>query len=190
MAQIGSLKVVELVKQVDDLNKVPYLNFGQEIQAKKNLVRYYQLVCELVDAKATIAKGQGMPLPQSSHVNVLVDDVESDFYRPKYITYPNSGEKVNRFGNDLDQLKLDIESDFVSIIKRIRAELKIEGASQSIPAADLGIGAEGTILVNPRNPGSFIRSLIPVLKCKAAFAPRAVNDNLVLGYDIDLPYFR
>lgn len=190
MAQIGSLKVVELVKQVDDLNKVPYLNFGQEIQAKKNLVRYYQLVCELVAVKAEISKGQSMPLPQSSHVNILVDDVETDFYRPKFITYPSSHEKVNRFGNDLDQLKLDIESDFVSIIKRIRAELKIEGANKSIPAADLGIGAAGMIPVNPRQPKTFIEGLIPVLNCQATFKMRAVGTSMVLSYDIDLPYFR
>lgn len=189
MAQIGSLKVVELVKQVEDLNQVPYLNFGQEIQQKKNLVRYYQIVSELIDAKKELARGVHMPLPQSSYVNILVDDPEMDFYRPKFITYPKSGAKVNRFGNDLDQLGLDIESDFVSIIKRIRAELKIEGADATIPAASLGIGASGSISVDPRNPKEFIRTLIPILNAKASLQPRNVGSAQVFGYDIDLSYF-
>lgn len=190
MAQIGSLKVVELVKQVDDLNQVPYLNFGQEIQSKRSLVRYYQLVQQLIAAKSALSRGERMPLPQSSYVNVLVDDVETDFFRPKFVTYPKTDAKVNRFGNDLDQLGLDIESDFVSIIKRIRAELKIEGANQTIPASSLGIGAEGTIIVDPRQPKRFIESLIPVLNCFAELKTRAVGDKQVYAYDIDLPYFR
>lgn len=189
MAQIGSLKVVELVKQVEDLNQVPYLNFGQEVQQRKNLVRYYQLVQQLIGARAALAKGERMPLPQSSYVNILVDDPEMDFYRPRFVTYPKSGAKVNRFGNDLDQLGLDIESEFVSIIKRIRAELKIEGSSATINASTLGIGADGTIRVDPRQPKLFIEDLIPVLNCYAELKPRAVGATNVLSYDIDLPYF-
>lgn len=191
MAQIGSLKVVELVKQVEDLNEVPYLTFGQEIQQKKNLVRYYQLVQLLIEAKGALAKGEHMPLPQSSYVNVLVDDCEMDFYRPRFIVYPKSSAKVNRFGSDLDQLGLDIESDFVSIIKRIRADLKIEGSSSVIKASTLGIGITGdkVIPVDPRNPKAFILSLVPVLNCEAVFTNRAVGDKNVYAYDIDLPYF-
>ena len=189
MAQIGSLKVVELVKQVEDLNQVPYLNFGQEVQQRKNLVRYYQLVQQLIEVKADLATGKHMPLPQSSYVNVLVDDPEMDFYRPRFITYPKSGAKINRFGNDLDQLGLDIESDFVSIIKRIRAELKIEGSGSVIKASTLGIGADGNIRVDPRQPKLFITDLVPVLNCEARFTNRAVGDANVYGYDIDLPYF-
>ena len=186
---VGSLKQVELVKSITNLNEVPYLNFGQEIQSKRNLVRYYQLVQELIIAKPALAKGESMPLPQSSYVNILVDDPEMDYYRPRFITYPKSGAKVNRFGNDLDQLGLDIESDFVSIIKRIRAELDIEGSNSVVNASLLGIGADGNIAVDPRDPKAFIASLIPVLKCRATFKLRPFGKDLVFTYDIDLPYF-
>lgn len=187
---VGSLKQVELVKSITDLNEVPYLNFGQEIQSKRNLVRYYQVIKQLIKEKDTLATGVGMPLPHSSYVNILVDDPEMDYYRPKFITYPKSGAKVNRFGNDLDQVGLDIENEFVGIIKRIRAELGIEGSNSAISSKNLGIGVDGeTIELDPREPAKFIVSLIPVLKCEAKVDKKTIGSASINTYDIDLPYF-
>lgn len=191
MAQVGSLKVVELTKQVTDLSEVPYLTFGQEIQAKRSLIRYYQIVAQLLDKKAQLAEGEGMPLPRSSYVNLLVDDPEMDFYRPKFITYPKSGAKVNRFGTDLDQLKLDIQNEFAVLIRRIRADLKIEGADATIPVEKLGIGTskEKTIPLDPRDPEKFIMAVAVVINATAELKTQAVNSKNVNAYDVDLPYF-
>lgn len=192
MAQIGSLKVVELTKQVDNLNDVPYLNFGQEIQAKRPLIRYYQIVGQLQAKKAQLAKGEGMPLPQSSYVNLLVDDPELDFYRPMFITYPKTGEKVNRFGNDLDQLVLDIENEFSGLIRRIRADLKIDGSNASIPVSKLGIGGTAGMMIplDPRVVSSFLFALALVINAEAELKTQVVNGKTVNAYDVDLSYFR
>lgn len=187
---VGSLKQVELTHEVRDLNEVPYLNFGQEIQSKKNLLRYYQLVCELLAVKDDLSKGTGMPLPHSSYINILVDDPEMDFYSPKFITYPKSGAKIERFGNDLNQLQLSIEQEFVSIIKRIRSELNIEGSGQSIEASKLGIGADGSIRLDPRQPTTFIVDVTRVLGVGRSLETKYVNSVGIHSYDIDLPYFR
>lgn len=186
---VGSLKQVDLTHEVTDLNDVPYLTFGQEIQSKRNLLRYYGVVSDLVTDKGNLAKGEGMPLPHSSYVNILVDDPEMDFYSPKFITYPKSSSKVNRFGNDLDQLKLDIEQEFVSIIKRIRSELKIEGSGQSIDATKIGIGASGAIRLDPRQPSTFITDCIRVLGIAKGLGVRSIGGQPVHAYDIALPYF-
>lgn len=188
---VGSLKQVDLTHEVTDLNEVPYLNFGQEIQSKKNLIRYYQLVAALVESsKAEFAKGNLMPLKHSSYVNILVDDPDMDFYRPKFLTYPKSGEKVNRFGNDLDQLKLDIENEFINIIKRIRSDLGIDGAAKTISGESLGIGTKTEITVDPRDPAKFITSCATALKYVVEIKDQKVGDNTVRAFDIDLPYFR
>ena len=191
MAQIGSLKVVELTKQVDNLNDVPYLNFGQEIQAKRSLIRYYQIVGQLLDKKAQLAKGEGMPLPQSSYVNLLIDDPEADFYRPKFITYPKSGAKVNRFGSDLDQLKLDIENEFAGLIRRIRADLKIDGSNASIPVSKLGIGGPAGLMIalDPRQVELFLLGVAQAINAEADLKTQVVNGKNVNAYDVDLSYF-
>lgn len=191
MAQIGSLKVVELTKQVDNLNDVPYLNFGQEIQAKRPLIRYYQIVGQLLDKKAQLAKGEGMPLPQSSYVNLLIDDPELDFYRPKFITYPKSGAKVNRFGSDLDQLKLDIENEFAGLIRRIRADLKIDGSNASIPVSKLGIGGPAGLMIalDPRQVELFLLGVAQAINAEAELKTQVVNGKTVNAYDVDLSYF-
>lgn len=193
---VTSLKKVELTHEVTNLDDVPYLTFGQEIQSKRNLIRYHSLVSALAKKKADIAEGKNMPLKHSSYVNILVDDPEMDFYSPKFITYPKTGSKVNRFGNDLDQLQLDIEHEFVSIIKRIRSELNIEGSDQSVDAGRLGIGAGKTpIPLDPREPKAFITTIAEVLKLNGGLkADGALNTQNVGGvdvisYDISLPYF-
>lgn len=187
---VGSLKQVDLVKSVENLNDVPYLNFGQEIQSQKNLIRYYQIICQLLEVKDDLARGRNVPLPNSSYVNILTDDIEDDFFRCRFITYPKSGEKVNRFGHDLDQVKLDIEAMFVPIIKRIRADLGIEGARGTVNSARLGIGADAVIQLDPRQPSTFINSCIPVLQCAARLRFKQIGNDLVWSYDIDLPYFK
>lgn len=194
---VGSLKQVDLTHEVTDLSQVPYLNFGQEIQSKRNLMRYWAVITNLVDKKAKIESGAAMPLPQNSYVNILVDDPEMDFYSPKFITYPDSGEKVNRFGHDLEQVKLTIENTFVGIIKRIRSELSIEGEQNSISAARLSIGADdgAKIVLDPREPSKFITSCGVALKLFASETPdvlktREVNGKSVIAYDIQLSYFR
>jgi len=196
---VSSLKSVELTHEVTDLSTVPFLNFGQEIQSKRNLLRYWAVVNELnTDViKPTIQNGKGMPLPQNSYVNILVDDPEMDFYSPKFLTYPESGEKVNRFGYDLDQLKLTIESSFVGIIKRIRTELRVEGDKTEIAAKDLSIGADANLMIklDPRKPADFITTCGAALKLwpdtlKVLGEKNGGTMAKICSYDIDLPYFR
>lgn len=194
---VGSLKQVDLIKSVDDLSTVPYLNLGQEIQSKKNLMRYYILVTKLISKKATITDGKAMPLPHSSHVNILVDDVDLDFPRPKMLTFPSSGQMVSRFGYDLEQLRLDIEQQFVRIIKSIRAELGLEGDDAKIKPESLGIGSKGEeIDVNPRDPGPFILGFAKALGVgKYSDAEELPTQTVggkkdIISYPIDLPYFK
>lgn len=195
----GSLKQVELTKEVKDLSDVPYLNLGQEIQSKRNLVRYWTVISALVKSAAELQAGVGMPLPNSSYVNILVDDPEMDFYNPKFVTFHRTGEKLNRFGTDIQQEKLQIEAEFVGIIKRIRNELNIEGAKGTFPATSLGIGASGEIPLDPRAPSTFLAALCehvfkfpldPLGSQNIGGGGEGEKAKKVTSYDVDLPYFR
>lgn len=193
MAQIGSLKVVELTKQVDDLNDVPYMTFGQRIQSERNTLRYYQVISQLVTSAASLARGTYMPLPNDSHINILVDDPDLDFFVPKYITFPGSGDLVKRFGTELLEVQHAIEKSFLRLIKDIRAELKLEGDNYIIPAAKLAIGADENITVDPRRIKEFITSCakaIGVYNATPLAVTQRVAGNAVYSYNINLPQFR
>lgn len=188
---VGSLKQVELTHEVAQLSDVPFLNIGQELQSKRNLVRYYNLIVAIGKlGAAAIAKGEIMPLPSSSYVNLLIDDPELDFYRPKFITFPGSGAKVNRFGSDLPQLLHEIAYSFVPVIKRIRNELDIDGDGGEVQSEQFKLGVKVTIPVDPREPAKFIKALTTALRCETPeLATRKVGANDVMAYSVDLPYF-
>lgn len=189
---VGSLKQVELTHEVTQLSDVPFLNIGQELQSKRNLVRYYNLVQKIMTdyTAAVIAKGEIMPLPSSSYVNLLVDDPEMDFYRPKFITFPGSGAKVNRFGSDLPQLLHEIAYSFVPVIKRIRNELDIDGDGGEVQSKQFKLGVDVAIPVDPREPAKFIEKLTVALRCGTPeLATRKVGAHDVMAYSVDLPYF-
>lgn len=185
---VGSLKQVELTKSVDNLNDVPYLNFGQEIQSKKNLIRYYRIIVQLCEDIGNIVKGTHMPLPRASEINILLDDPDIDFFGPRYLTVPGTATRVNRFTGELEQLRLVVANMFVSLIKRIRAELSIEGRNFKIQASRLGIGAEGEIVLDPQQPETFIESCGDALGVKSRLKMSKINDADVHTFDIDLPY--
>lgn len=188
---VGSLKQVELTHEVTQLSDVPFLNIGQELQSKRNLVRYYNLIVAILGkGAADIAKGEIMPLPSSSYVNLLVDDPEMDFYRPKFITFPGSGAKVNRFGSDLPQLLHEIAYSFVPVIKRIRNELDIDGDGGEVQSKSFKLGVDVKIPVDPREPAKFIEALTIALRCETpVLAKRTVGAHDVMAYSVDLPYF-
>lgn len=189
---VGSLKQVELTHEVQELSEVPFLNIGQELQSKRNLVRYYKLIQKIMTdyTLATVAEGKIMPLPSSSYVNLLVDDPEMDFYRPKFITFPGSGAKVNRFGSDLPQLLHEIAYSFVPVIKRIRNELDIDGDGGEVQAKQFKLGVDVKIPVDPRTPDDFIQALATALRCSTPeLAKRKVGAQDVMAYSVDLPYF-
>lgn len=190
---VGSLKHVELTREVTELSDVPFLTFGQEIQSQRNLLRYYAVIDQLCGKAADIAEGKVMPLPNSSHVNILVDDPDLDFFVPKYITFPGSGELVKRFGTELLEVRLSIEKTFISLIKRIRSDLNIEGEANTVPSAKLGIGAGTDITVDPRDVKKFIETCaeaLGVYKKDPMTKDQVIAKNHVYSYTIDLPYFR
>lgn len=188
----GVLKQVELTKTVDDLTEVPYLNLGQEIQSKKNLVRYYKLLSRV---KSCLAGDDGFkntcPLTNSSYINILVDSPDEDYSSPKFLTFHATQQKLARFGTDIDQEMLMIEQEFTRIIKRIRSELGIEGDDLGkISMRSLGLGTDDTVIKTliPREPKGFIASLETLFAAPSPEAPRPGRSPL--KYPIDLPYFR
>lgn len=196
---VGSLKQVELTHAVTNLGDVPYLKFGQKIQSKRNLMRYWTVIRDLLAVMesdpAAIRGGAKMPLPSNSFINILVNDPNMDFYVPRFITFPKTGAKVDRFSFELHNLKNVLDNSFKKLIRKIRAELNVEGDTMEIPASRLGLGGkEGAVItLNPNDAASFVTSCGAVIGVKTTENKIVTEHTLgsvqVYSYNINLPYF-